>query len=64
MVVQGFLIQKFVRRFGERAALYIGLVFGMAGFAGFGLAPTGYWFWAAIPVLAAVGSCRAPPSSR
>ena len=55
MVVQGFLIQKFVTRFGERAALYVGLAFGVAGFAGFGLAPTGQWFWAAIPVLALWG---------
>jgi DHA1 family tetracycline resistance protein-like MFS transporter len=55
MVVQGFLIQKFVQQFGERAALYTGLVFGMAGFAGFGLAPTGYWFWAAIPALSMWG---------
>jgi DHA1 family tetracycline resistance protein-like MFS transporter len=55
MIVQGGLIGWFVGRFGERAALFCGLSFGVAGFAAFGTAPTGAWFWAAIPVLALWG---------
>src|SRR5215471_2974055 len=38
MLVQGGLIGPVVGRFGERLALLVGLVFGMAGFATFGLA--------------------------
>ena len=42
MVVQGGTdAAGSVKRFGERAALMIGLLFGVAGFAVFGLAPTG-----------------------
>ena len=37
-VVQGFLIRPAVDRFGERAALIAGLLFGAAGFAIYGLA--------------------------
>lgn len=55
MIVQGFVIRKFVALFGERTALFAGLVFGIAGFVTFGLAPTGYWFWAGIPLLALWG---------
>jgi DHA1 family tetracycline resistance protein-like MFS transporter len=55
MVAQGLLIRHVVDRFGERKALFLGLAFGIAGFAMFGLAPTGYWFWAGIPVLALWG---------
>jgi DHA1 family tetracycline resistance protein-like MFS transporter len=55
MVVQGALIGPVVARFGERAALIAGLVFGVAGFAVFGLAATGIVFWAAIPLLALWG---------
>jgi DHA1 family tetracycline resistance protein-like MFS transporter len=59
MVVQGLLIAPAVRRFGERAALLWGLVFGIAGFAMFGLAPTGSAFWAGIPLLALWGLASA-----
>ncbi len=55
MIVQGGVIGWAVGRLGERATLYAGLVFGMAGFALFGLAPTGAWFLAGIPVLALWG---------
>ena len=41
MIVQGALIGPAVARFGERSALIAGLVFGVAGFAVFGLAATG-----------------------
>jgi DHA1 family tetracycline resistance protein-like MFS transporter len=55
MVAQGLLIRRVVHRFGERIALFIGLGFGIIGFAWFGLAPTGYLFWLGIPVLALWG---------
>ena len=55
MVVQGALIGPAVARFGERGALLIGLAFGMAGFAAFGLAATGMWFLLGIPLLALWG---------
>jgi DHA1 family tetracycline resistance protein-like MFS transporter len=37
---------------GERRMLYAGLLFGIAGFAGFALAPDGFWMWVALPVFA------------
>jgi MFS transporter, DHA1 family, tetracycline resistance protein len=55
MVVQGALIGPAVARFGERAALLVGLVFGVAGFAAFGLAATGITFLVGIPLLALWG---------
>jgi DHA1 family tetracycline resistance protein-like MFS transporter len=55
MVVQGALIGPAVARLGERGALIVGLVFGVAGFAAFGLAATGMWFLAGIPLLALWG---------
>jgi DHA1 family tetracycline resistance protein-like MFS transporter len=55
MIVQGALIGPTVDRFGERAALIAGLLFGVAGFATFGLAASGLVFWAGIPLLALWG---------
>jgi DHA1 family tetracycline resistance protein-like MFS transporter len=55
MVVQAGLVGRVVSRFGERRALLIGLLFGTAGLAGFGLAPTGFLFLVAIPVMALWG---------
>ncbi len=55
MIVQGALIGPAVARFGERAALIAGLAFGVAGFAAFGLAATGWGFLAGIPLLALWG---------
>jgi DHA1 family tetracycline resistance protein-like MFS transporter len=55
MIVQGGLIGPAVKRFGERGALRIGLVFGILGFLEFGLAPTGLIFWLGIPLLALWG---------
>lgn len=54
-VVQGGLVQLVVRRFGERAALFSGLVFGAAGFAIYGLAETGAAFWMGVPVMSLWG---------
>ncbi len=50
MIVQGVLVGRVVKAFGEKATLIIGLVFGVAGFILYGTAPTGFWFWFAIPV--------------
>jgi len=59
MVVQGGVIGPTVARFGERKTLYIGLAFGVAGFAMFWLAPTGWWFLTGVPVLAMWGLASA-----
>jgi MFS transporter, DHA1 family, tetracycline resistance protein len=55
MIVQGAVIGPTVTRFGERAALISGLLFGAAGFAAFALAATGTQFLAGIPLLALWG---------
>jgi DHA1 family tetracycline resistance protein-like MFS transporter len=55
MVVQGALIGPAVKHMGERGALIVGLVFGVAGFVAFGLALTGAWFLVGIPLLALWG---------
>jgi DHA1 family tetracycline resistance protein-like MFS transporter len=55
IVVQVSVIGPFVQRFGERGALLTGLISGAAGFAIYGLAPTGPLFWAGIPVMALWG---------
>jgi MFS transporter, DHA1 family, tetracycline resistance protein len=54
-LVQGFLIQPIIRRFGERKTLAAGLLFGTAGFVVYGLAPTSAWFWSGIPLMALWG---------
>ena len=54
-IVQGALVRPIVARFGERRALLTGLVFGSLGFAAYGLAPTGAWFWAGIPLMSIWG---------
>ncbi|MBV9757722.1 MAG: TCR/Tet family MFS transporter [Alphaproteobacteria bacterium] len=54
-LVGGVLVRPAVRRFGERRSLLAGLAFGTAGFAIFGLAPSGWLFCAGIPVMALWG---------
>lgn len=54
-IVQGGLINKIVGRLGERHALLFGLGCGTLGFTLYAFAPTGYWFWAAMPVAALWG---------
>ena len=54
-IVQGVLIKKIVGSLGERRALMLGLGCGTLGFMLYALAPTGYWFWAAMPVAALWG---------
>ena len=55
VVVQGGVIGPAVKQFGEHRALIVGLGFGVAGFAVFGLAPTGPVFWLGIPLMALWG---------
>mgnify|MGYP001604384775 FL=1 len=54
-VVQGGLIKKIVAAFGERRTLLLGLGCGTVGFMLYGLAPSGPWFWAAMPIAALWG---------
>jgi MFS transporter, DHA1 family, tetracycline resistance protein len=55
MVVQGTLIGPVVKRFGERRALLVGLLFGTAGFAIYGIAARGTVFLLGVPVMALWG---------
>ena len=55
VIVQGGLVKPIVRRLGERRSLALGLVFGGIGFAIYGLAPTGAWFWLGVPVMSLWG---------
>jgi DHA1 family tetracycline resistance protein-like MFS transporter len=49
--MQGLVVGPFVKRAGERVALYTGLVCGAVALAGYGLAPSGLWIFVATPVL-------------
>jgi MFS transporter, DHA1 family, tetracycline resistance protein len=55
IIVQGAVVGPVTRRIGERAALLLGLGFGVLGFLAFALARTGAEFWLAIPLLALWG---------
>jgi MFS transporter, DHA1 family, tetracycline resistance protein len=55
MVVQAGLVGRFVKRFGERDTLVIGLVCGALGFAVYVFAPTGWLFCLGVPVMALWG---------
>jgi len=55
IIVRGLVVGPVTRWVGERAALMLGLVFGVGGFLIFALAPTGLIFWLAIPVMALWG---------
>lgn len=55
IVVQGFLVKPAIAHLGERGAIYAGLLFGIAGFSGFALAPSAGWMWAALPVFSLWG---------
>jgi Arabinose efflux permease len=54
-IVQGWLVRRIVRKLGERHALVFGLVCGTLGLALQAVAPTGYTFWLAMPVVALWG---------
>jgi len=51
-VTSALLVAPIVRRLGERRALLFGLLCGAAGFAVYGLAPTGAAFTAGVPFVA------------
>lgn len=51
-IVQGLLIGPIVGRLGSRRALIAGLLAGALGMSIYGLAETGPWFWAGVPVMA------------
>lgn len=55
VLVQAFGVRRLVPRIGERNALLIGLGCGALGFAWQGLAPSGGWFLASIPLMALWG---------
>jgi MFS transporter, DHA1 family, tetracycline resistance protein len=55
MIVQAGLVGPVVKLFGERRALLIGLLFGVAGLTMFGLASTGAAFLIGLPVMALWG---------
>jgi MFS transporter, DHA1 family, tetracycline resistance protein len=55
IVVQGLVVGAVTKRLGDRAALLIGLAFGVAGFFLFALAPSGLVFLLGIPLLALWG---------
>jgi len=55
LVVQGAVVAPVVRRFGEVPAVLWGLAFGAAGFATYGLAPTGLVFCGGIVLLSLWG---------
>ena len=54
-LVQGVLVGRVVHRYGERTAMITGLTLGGLGFVIYGLAPTGAWFLAGVPVMAFFG---------
>jgi DHA1 family tetracycline resistance protein-like MFS transporter len=54
-IVQGALVTPLVSRFGERGALFFGLLCGAIGFSIYGLATSGAGFWLGIPVMALWG---------
>jgi len=55
LLVQGFLVKPAVKLLKERGAIVVGLLFGAAGFAIYGLAPTGLILWIGVPVMAVWG---------
>ncbi len=50
IVVQGGLVRHALKRWGEQRLLYTGLICGMIGYAGYGLADSSSRFWATTPV--------------
>lgn len=54
-LMQVFLVGPVIKAIGEVKTMILGLLCGGVGFALYGLAPTGIWFWAAMPITALVG---------
>ena len=55
IIVQTSVVGPFVKRFGERGALYTGLTCGAIGFLIFACARDGLQFWLALPIFALMG---------
>jgi MFS transporter, DHA1 family, tetracycline resistance protein len=55
IIVQAAVVGEVTKRIGERAALMLGVAFGVAGFLVFGFARTGVVFWLGIPLMALWG---------
>jgi MFS transporter, DHA1 family, tetracycline resistance protein len=55
ILVQSLVVGPFVRRFGERGALYTGLACGALGFLIYATATTSLQFWLGLPVFAFIG---------
>ena len=55
ILVQVGIVGRFVKRFGNRAALITGLLFGAAGLLIAGIAPSGLVLWLGVPVIALWG---------
>ena len=55
ILVQWIVIKPFVKRFGERTAIYTGFGFGAAAFVVYGTAPTGWLYWTGVPFGALAG---------
>ncbi len=62
MIIMAAVIGPVVKRFGERRALFAGLLLGALGFALFGWAPTGWLFLIAIPINC-LWALAGPPST-
>jgi DHA1 family tetracycline resistance protein-like MFS transporter len=58
VIVQGGLVRRVIPKIGERRAVLTGLSFGAAGMMWMALAPSGPWFLASIPMLAAWGFAK------
>ena len=54
-IVHGLLTKPVVRLLGERTTMLVGLIFGTAGFALYGISWEGWVIWAAIPLIALWG---------
>jgi DHA1 family tetracycline resistance protein-like MFS transporter len=48
--VQSFLVGPIVRRIGERGAVIAGACASAVGIGWYGLAPSGYWYMAGMPI--------------
>jgi DHA1 family tetracycline resistance protein-like MFS transporter len=55
IIVQAAVVGPFVKRFGERGALYTGLLAGVIGFLVYATATTGLQFWLGLPIFALMG---------
>lgn len=55
IVVQGGLVRPALKMFGEKNLLFVGLGFGVVGYAMYGLADESWKFWLATPIFSFMG---------